>query len=167
MPVMTESVADALIAAFQSRLPTRLAEIAAERAAADAARGETVPLVTPALYLFGDRLQEPNQLPAVVISDEGTEVSTVGPTVGTSTGWAEMTHTLGVTVWLSADTEQTSARQLARFKQAVWAVLTEKQVITGERAYVLIPRRGTSEKRGGGVRNVSWQVQVNSLEHLT
>lgn len=170
MTGMTESVIDALIAYFTTRLPAVLDEITAEREDADTARGEVVSLAQPDLYLFGTRERDPNVYPSLVFADEGSVSLDVGPTIGTGSasaqGWAEMEHTISVTCWLASSDEQTVSRQMARFKRAIWRVLTESQVIPGESPYLIQPQRAESQLEGGPVRSHTWFVRIGSLEEF-
>ncbi len=174
---MTEDLIDALLARMEERLPTLLSDVWNEQADADADRGEETPLVEPVLYLFGRRMSDPFEFPAVIIWQEASDLEDVGPTQGagtnTASGWATLAHTLVIAVVLASDDEVTLERQLSRYRTATYRFLLGHQIVVGETAYDLqLLRVGRESEVGSvrinapGVRGLLWDVIARGEENF-
>ncbi len=173
---MDETTIDALLAELEARLPGVLQTVWDTYASADAERGIEVPLPEPKLYLFGRRMQDPMEFPAVLIWAEGSDIDESGPTSGeltvNATGWSEVSTTLVLAVLLQGDDEQVLERQLMRYRKATWRFLAEHQTISTVPALIEVtPLRVGRESRAAGlrvnspgVRGVLWDIRATTME---
>lgn len=153
---MTEQLLDALLDRLRDRFPSLLDQVWAERESADDARGEVVPFVEPKLYLYGRRMQDPIEHPAVMLWQEGTDFEETGSTQGagadTASGWTVVAHTLVVAVTLASDDEAVLERMLARYRTALLRFLVGHQIVVGASAFDLQPLRMGRESAAGNLR---------------
>lgn len=173
---MTEDILDALIDRMKTRLPAVLDIVWAERAAADGARGEEVPLTYPKDVLYGKPTEAPSDLPVICLWDETSKADTTGPIAragtDTATAWGELTHTLVVIAVLEGDDDAVLDRQLARYRKALWRVITESQTIpTSDSTAIITATNAGRESRVAHIRVftpstrcVIWEVSVYDLE---
>lgn len=167
-----EDVTDVLLSVMQSRLPALLELEWAAQLADDVARGEEVPIVYPALFLYGYRAEGPQEFPAIMAWAEESDYETNYVASSGGKGASEVQHIIYVAVLLVSDDDATIERQLSRYRRALWRLFAENQTIPNSSVMALVPRKVARESEATGrlaaigARGIIWTLEASTYEEF-